>query len=223
MIRDCLSVLKFDLENEFKSLVSILSLALYIGTVIYLIYFLLNSSGAATNIEVKYWNSIFWIVVLFSVINILISHFSKYSENQRNYFYTIYSPQGFIMGKILFFLIYSILMSLIAYGIFTLWIGNPVLNFGRFIISIVLGASAFSTLLTMTTSISIFTKNQSLISALLGFPLAIPLISITANLCRESFSMSSSDNFVNNVLILTGYNLLLIALSIFLYPFIWRR
>ena len=183
----------------------------------------MNTQGALVKMEVKYWNVIFWIIVLFSTINQLIAQFSKENNQVYIYYYTLINPVCYILSKIIFHTIYSCFISLITFLIFCLWFGNPVENYSMILISIILGSSSFTILFTLTTAISKGLQNNAVLTSILGFPLAIPLITMVSKVSREAFFSTLSDNFMINCSILVAFNVLMLVLSVILYPYIWRE
>jgi heme exporter protein B len=217
------SILLLDFRREFKQRLSFLSIVLYVFAVTYLLYFLMNTQGALVKMEVKYWNVLFWVIVLFSTINQLIAQFSKEGNALYLYYYTVINPIHFILAKIIFHVIYACFIAILSFGIFCLWFGSPVENFATLFLSIILGTSSFAILFTLTTAISKGLKNNAVLTSILGFPLAIPLITMVAKLSREAFFTTQSDNFGINLSILIAFNVLMLVLSVILYPYIWRE
>jgi heme exporter protein B len=173
--------------------------------------------------EVKYWNVIFWIIILFTTINELIAQFSKESDGLYLYYYNVIHPAYFIIARLIFHSLYAVLISLLTYFIFSLWFGSPVENFSLILLSIVLGSSSFAILFTLTTALSKGLKNNAVLTSILGFPLCIPLITLVSRLSKEAFFSTTSDNFWINLIILIGFNLIMVVLSVILYPYIWRE
>lgn len=183
----------------------------------------MNTQGALVKMEIKYWNVIFWVIVLFSTINQLIAQFSKENNQIYLYYYTLINPVYFILSKIIFHTIYSCFIALITFFIFSIWFGSPVENYSMILLSIVLGSCSFAILFTLTTALSKGLQNNAVLTAILGFPLAIPLITMVSKVSREAFFTTQSDNFMINVSILIAFNVLMLVLSVILYPYIWRE
>lgn len=187
MLTSVFALLKYDFLREFRQRLSFLSILLYVFSITYLLYFLLNTQGALVKMEVKYWNVIFWIIILFTTINELISQFSKESDGLYLYYYTVIHPSHFIISRLIFHAVYAALISLLTYFIFSLWFGSPVENFSLILLSILLGSSSFAILFTLTTAISKGLKNNAVLTSILGFPLSIPLITLVSRLSKEAF------------------------------------
>jgi heme exporter protein B len=91
------------------------------------------------------------------------------------------------------------------------------------LVAILVSSISFSILFTLTTAISRGLQNNGILTAVLGFPLSIPLITLVARIAREAFFITPSDQFLINLSILLGFDLLLLALALILYPYIWRE
>lgn len=212
-----------ELSREFSNKSSIFSILLYILSISYLLYFLMNVQGALVQMEVKYWNILFWLIILFSSVNTIVLNFAKETRGIYLYYYTILSPEGFIISKIIYHILVSSILTLLTFIIFIIWFGNPIENSNLFIGVILLGSISFSILYTLMAAISFHTQNSTIIASILGFPMTIPIITYISKLCRESFSMTPSDNLWPNICILLGFNIIMILLSVILYPYIWRE
>lgn len=223
MVQTIFQLLRFDFQREFRQRLSFLSILLYVFAISYLLYFLLNTQGALVRLEVKYWNILFWLIILFTTINQLISQFSKENNAIYLYYYTLVHPIYFIFSKIIYHSIYGIFIALCTYLIFTIWFGNPVENYSLILLSIILGSCSFSILFTLTTALSKGLKNNAVLTSILGFPLSIPLITLVSRISKEAFFIESSDNFVINLSMLIGFDVIMLTLSLILYPYIWQE
>lgn len=210
-------------KQSFSKSTSVFSILLYLTSISYLVYFLMNIQGALVQLEVKYWNILFWVVILFTIISQIFINFSKDSSARYLYYFLLFRPESFILSKIAFHTSYGIFFSLFTFLFFNLWLGNPIENLNIFMLTITLSSTGFSIIYTLTTAISIATQKSTLLSSILGFPLSLPIIIYTSKLCRESFSQSPSDNLFQTFGILLGFNLLLIIMSLILFPYIWKE
>lgn len=212
-----------EFTREFSNKSSIFSILLYITSITYLLYFLLNVQGALVNFEVKYWNILYWLIILFSSLNTIVLNFTKETRGIYLYYYTLLSPEGFIISKIVYHILISTILSVLTFGIFLMWFGNPVVNTLLFLGVVILGSVSFSILYTLMSAISFHTQNSTIIASILGFPLTIPIITYITRLCRETFNTAVSDNIGSNFSILLGFNIIMILLSVILYPYIWKE
>lgn len=216
-------ILLYECRQELRRRLSILSIALYICSISYLLYFLLATQGATVEMEVKYWNVLFWVVILFTIIQNAISQFGSESDGIYLYYYTLIKPEDFILGKICYAILYAIVLNLITYLAFSIWFGSPVMNHIVFLMTMILCSISFSILFTLMAAISRGLQNQGVLTAILGFPLSIPLISLVAKLAREAYFIETSERLLSQIAMLVGFDILMLVLAVILYPFLWRE
>jgi heme exporter protein B len=91
-----------------------------------------------------------------------------------------------------------------------------------FIASILLGALGFSTTLTMVSGIASKAGNNSVLMAILSFPVIIPMLLMLMKVSKNAMDgldrASSSDEIVT----LLAINAIVVSLSYVLFPYLWR-
>lgn len=207
---------------EMRNKYAFWGVVLYIASSNYLIYYLLLSQNGIEDLKVKIWVSLYWLTMMFASINAVARSFNQESKAQQLYFYTIVNPRDLIISKMLYNFLFIAVLSLISLFFFILFLGNPIHNMGFFILTIITGATAYSFLFTMISGIAAKADNNGTLSAILGFPIVLPLIIYITKVSREAFSPSLSDDCWLNFGILVGFNILLFTLALILYPFVWR-
>jgi len=217
-----LLLLKHDIALELKKKSTLFSIFLYIFSSAYFIYFLMNTQGALVNLEVKVWNVLFWILLLFSTIQNIYKSTVGLTPSRYLYYYTLFSPEAYILSKMIFQSLFTIVISIVSFAVFAILFGNPIVNYSVFFLSIVLGSISFSIIYTLVISIAYHTSQSAILSSILGFPMTIPLVTFISRISKEAFFNQLSDHFVYNFSILMGFNIILIFLSVILYPYIWR-
>jgi heme exporter protein B len=188
-----------------------------------MIYYLLMTQGGLDDLQVKIWNAFFWVIILFSSVNAVLRSFQSESRNTTLYYYSLYSPTDFIIAKLLYNFIYIIVIGLLSLFVFTLFLGNPIVNLPQFMLVILLGAGAYASVFTILAGIATQANNSSILTSIMGLPIVLPLIIYIAKVSREAFSADLSDNYLINLGILIAFNIILILLSCILYPYIWRE
>ena len=102
-------------------------------------------------------------------------------------------------------------------------VSNPVINYPLFMLNVLLGGTGYSFLFTTMSAIASRAGNNATLMAVLGFPLVIPLIIFLTKLSATAITETSwTDAAIENLLLLTAFNLLLPALAFILFPYIWR-
>lgn len=171
--------------------------------------------------EGKVWVGLFWVIQLFICINAVAKSFLQESKGRMLYFYSIAGPAEFIMAKLLFNSLLMLIMSLLSLILFSLFLGNPIQKAGVFIGLVLLGGWSLSLVFTFLAAIAAKAQQNAAIMAILGFPLIIPQLLLLMKLSNKVLS----DLFtipLNTVLLLVALDLMVILLSVILFPFLWK-
>jgi heme exporter protein B len=195
-------------------------IGLYLFSLIFICY--LTFSLRQNSINEATWSALFWLAILFSVINSVAKSFIGEKKGISIYYYSVASPQAIILSKIIYNTILSLLLSLAGFLLFTLFIGNPVQDIPLFILTLILTSIGFSASLSLISGIAAKTNNSNILMAVLSFPVIIALllmaIKITKNVLDGLERSASQDELLN----LFAINCILTALAYILFPYIWR-
>lgn len=206
------------LELRRKSVIS--GIALYLLSLIFICYLTFSLRHNAINEAT--WSALFWLTILFSVINTVAKSFIGEKAGTSIYYYSIASPQVIILSKIVYNTILCFFLSVAAYILFQLFIDNPVENHGLFLLTLVLTSAGFSGSLTLISGIASRANNSSVLMAVLSFPILIGIllmaIRITKNVLDGIDPSASYDELLN----LLAINAILTTLAYLLFPYIWR-
>ena len=138
------------------------------------------------------------------------------------YFYSIAGARDFIIAKLFFNVILMLLMSLLSLAVFTLLLGNPLENGIAFVGITILGGVSLSLVFTFLAAIAAKAQQQAALMAIMGFPLIIPQLLLLMKVSTIAFSSVVQNGLWQMVLLLMGLDLLVIALTIILFPFLWK-
>lgn len=219
------SVLHFillELKLEFRLKFAFAALLMYVLSTVYLVYFSLEYQGVKESLMPTIWSIFFWLIILFTTVNTTFGSFSKDTDGKMLFYYNLLNPRVFIISKIIYNAIISLVLSLLTGIIFTVILGNPTQNFWIYLITLSVGTVAYSTLFSYISSTASKAGGNAVLAVVLGFPLAIPLLTIVVKLFSESLKAELSPNFDNNLIIALGFNFILLLLSVILFPYIWR-
>ena len=167
------------------------------------------------------WNALFWIILLFASINAVAKSFINETRGRLLYLYTLASPQAVIIAKIIYNSFLLCLLSILCLVVYMLFVGNIIQDFSLFLITLLLGSFGFSSLLTMVSAIASKTNNNFTLMAILSFPIIMPLLMVLIKLSRNAIDgLDLWDT--NSLLILMFLNVIIIASSYLLFPYLWR-
>jgi heme exporter protein B len=211
-----------ELKLEYRLKFALAALLMYVLSTVYLVYFSIEYQGMKEDLLPTIWSIFFWLIVLFTTVNATFRSFAKESEARMFFYYNLVSAPVFITAKILVNAFISLALSLITSIIFTAILGNPSQNFWVFFLALSVGTVGYSFLFTYVSAIAAKAGSNASLAVILGFPLALPLLTIIVKLFGEAFKPEIGTNFDNNLLIALGFNFLPFLLALILFPYIWR-
>jgi heme exporter protein B len=214
--RGILVLLKKDLLLEIRQQYTFYGILLYVASTIFVLYL------AMAQPEEKVWNGLFWMIQLFICVNAVAKSFLQESQGRMLYFYTVASARDFILSKLLFNVALMIVMSLVSLLLFLLLMGKPARNSLQFVGTVCLGGCSISLVFTFLAAIAARAKQNAAMMAIMGFPLIIPQVLLLMRISNTAFSTVYQAGLWQIVLLLVGLDILVIALALILFPFLWK-
>ena len=209
-----------ELRLELRRKAVISGIGLYMISLIFICYLTFNLKSNSLN--PASWAALFWLTVLFSVINSVAKSFIGEKRGLSLYYYSVASAQAIILSKIIYNAIFCLTLSFVAYLFFYFFLGSEISDHGLFFATLILTSIAFASSLTLISSIAAKTNNSNILMAVLSFPVMIGVlimaIRATLNILDNLEASSSYDELLN----LVAINSILTALAYILFPYIWR-
>jgi heme exporter protein B len=173
--------------------------------------------------DAETWNTLFWITQLFICINAVAKSFLQESRGRMLYYYTIASPTLFMLAKLSYNVLLMLAMNLINLFIYTALMGDPTFSYGLFVLVSLLGALGLSLVFTMLAAIASKAMQQASLMAILGFPIILPQLLLLIRLSKTAFSEVFRNGVpLQLILLLLALDLMIVLLSLILYPFLWK-
>jgi heme exporter protein B len=160
--------------------------------------------------------------MLFAAVNAVSKSFVQESIGRQLYYYCIASPQGIILSKILYNFILMGLLSALCLIVFVALMGNFITSYVLFIAALFLGSFGFASILTMIAAIASRTNNNFALMAILSFPIVLPLLLTLMKVTNSALNMGTWSANIQYVIALLLINVIVIALSYILFPYLWR-
>ncbi|MEI8111920.1 MAG: heme exporter protein CcmB [Chitinophagia bacterium] len=207
---------KKDLLLESRQQYTLYGILLYVASTIFVLYISIGEP------EESSWNGLFWIVLLFVCVNAVAKSFLQESRGRLLYFYSIAGAKDFILSKLLFNLFLMVCMSLLSLLLFTLLLGNPLEHFTIFILITCLGGGSISLVFTFLAAIAARAQQSTALMAVMGFPIIIPQILLLMKISAVAFSSVIQAGLWQMIALLLGLDLMVVALAVILFPFLWK-
>lgn len=212
-------LLKKDIQLELRNRSAFFSLILYLVGTVFICY--LSFHLKTTSISSITWNTLFWIIMLFISINAIGKSFTSESRSRQYYYYFACFPLAYVFSKMIFNCLIMLLLSFTTYffmsGVLNVQVGSTAI----FLLNILLGAIGFSSTLTLVAAIAAKSDN-TILMAILSFPVIIPMLLILIRISGAAIDGLAFSVIWNDILVLVAINIIVIAVTYLLFPYLWR-
>lgn len=215
-----LALLKKEFLLEWRMKATLQGMLLYVASTIFVCY--LSFKLKTGNIGVPTWNALFWIILLFVATMAISKSFQQESANRQFYYYFLCKPEEIIFSKIIYNAITVSVLGFVCLLFYSLVLGNPAEDLALFITNLLLGAIGFSSTLTLVSGITQKAGNNTTLMAILGFPIILPLLLMLIKVSRHAIDGLPWSDSQDELLVLGALNLVVLACSYILFPFLWR-
>ena len=209
-------LMKKELLLEWRSKYALNGVLLYVVSTIFVCFLSLVSVQPIT------WNALFWIIMLFASINAVSKSFLQESKGRQLYIYTIASPLALIISKTIYNVLLMMVLTVIALCFYMLVFGYVPEDLVLYIVATLLGSLSFSTIFTMVSAISSKAGNGGMLMAILSFPVIIPVLIILIKLTKNAIDGLDRSVSLDEIGLLLVINVLVMAVSLLLFPYLWR-
>ncbi len=217
MLKEISALIQKELLIEWRQRYALGGILLYVVATVFICYLSFKNI-----IEVNTWNALFWIIILFASINACAKSFLQESRGRMLYYYTLTSPQAFVLSKIIYNAILMLILSLICFAFYSLFMGNIVENLPLFLLIIVLGSIGISSLLSMMSAIASKANNNFTIMAILSFPIIMPILIVIIRLSQNAIDGTDFYYNLKYFSMLFSLDVIVIALAYLLFPYLWK-
>ncbi|MCW3086750.1 MAG: cytochrome biosis protein [Sediminibacterium sp.] len=205
-----------DFLLETRQQYTLYGILLYVASTIFVVYLSMGQPEEAV------WNGLFWVIQLFVCVNAVAKSFLQESRGRMLYFYSIAGAKDFVLAKLFFNTLLMLVMSLLSLVVFTVLLGNPLSNGLQFIFITCLGGMSLGLVFTFLAAIAAKAQQQSALIAIMGFPIIIPQLLLLMKISSSAFSPVIQAGWWQMVLLLGGLDVMVVALAVILFPFLWK-
>lgn len=224
VLKSTLALIRKDLLIEWRQKYALGGILLYVLATAYLIYIFLTQQSLGNRMDYRLWMILYWMTILFTAVNAIAKSFSQENRQRQLYYYTLVNPQAVILSKMIYNFFLMIILSMLCAVVFLLIIGNPVQYMGIFFLGILAGGSGFSFVLSMISAIASKAEQNATLMAILGFPVILPFILLLQKAVSKAFILGiDNTQLLKDFGVLFALDILLIALSLILFPYLWKE
>jgi heme exporter protein B len=215
-IKNIVNLLRKDLLLEVRQQYTFYGIILYVTATIFVLYLSMGQP------EGPVWKGLFWMIQLFICVNAVAKSFLQEGRGRLLYFYSIAGARDFILAKLLFNALLMIIMSGVSLALFLFMLGDPMGHEGYFVLITCLGGVSLSLVFTFLSALAARAQQGAALMAILGFPLVIPQLMLLNRISTIAFEDVLQGGLGWMLGIMAGLDLLLIALALILFPFLWK-
>lgn len=213
-----LPLIKKELLLEFRQKSTIGGVVLYVVGTIFV-----SALCFKGKLDKPTWNALFWVITLFTSVTISGKSFLKETGGQALFNFLHYSPAHFIVAKILYNMGFMLVLSFITFFFYAFFIKNEVENLGLFFLVLLLASTGLAAILSLMSAIASKASGNFAIMSILSFPVLMPLILVVIRVSKQAVDgIEWAGVGLNFIGILMALNVLTIALSFLLFPYLWR-
>ncbi|WP_235295694.1 heme exporter protein CcmB [Portibacter marinus] len=205
-----------DLNIELRQRYILTSILLYVVSTVFIISKILQT------VSPMLWNAIFWVVFIFTAVSAMMKSFTQEMSDRSLYYYYLVGPIEIILAKFIYNFFSLMAMGLLLSVSFIIFINNPIDNYFYFFLGVTLGALGIGVIFTLVSSIASSGGNSATLMSVLAIPLVLPVILFNLQITGTALNILQDTAIVNNISLLLAIIGILIGVSLFLFPQIWR-
>ncbi|SKB53614.1 heme exporter protein CcmB [Dyadobacter psychrophilus] len=205
---------------EWRQKYALSGMLLYVISTVFVCY--LSFNLRRNQLTPIVWNTLFWIIILFTAVNAIAKSFSQERYGRLLYYYSLCSPQSIIISKIIYNSLIMLLLSGMGFVFYSFVMGNAIGDMGLFILCLFLAAIGFASVLTLVAGIASKADNSATLMAVLSFPIILPMLLMTIKLAKNAMDGLDWSVSTDEISTLLSIDLIVITLSYLLFPYLWR-
>ncbi|GHB61206.1 heme exporter protein CcmB [Persicitalea jodogahamensis] len=209
-----------EITLEWRQRYALSGMLLYVVSTVFVCYLSFNLKR--NELTPIVWNTVFWIILLFTAVNAIAKSFIQERHSRLLYYYTLANPQAVIISKIIYNSLLMLVLAGIGFGFYVFVMGNPVADLTLYIAGIALGSIGFASVLTLVAGIASKAENSSMLMAVLSFPMILPMLLMNIRLAKNALDGLDRSVSLDEISTLLAIDLIVIALSYLLFPYLWR-
>lgn len=216
--KEVAALIRMELSMEWRTLHSLGGILVYLVSSVFILYttFLFISDPVV-------WNALLWIIILFISVNATAKSFLQEPEGRWLFMYQLCGPRALILGRTLYHAALLLILSFTIYGLFSFLLGNPVKDIGIYLLILFLGSFGFAAVFTLMSAIASRAGQNATLMAILGFPVVLPLLVTVLKLSSACLDGSLAGPQLSVISVLVLLDLLILSLSLVLFPYLWTE
>lgn len=168
------------------------------------------------------WLSVYWLLLTFTTFNSVAKAFVTEPVGRMLFYGTMVSAEALILSKLLYHMALAVGVSLLAWLLFGLIFQVPVQDIFLFLVIQSIAVAGFAAVITMSAGIAYKAGGNFTLSAVLSFPVLLPMIIMAVKASRAALDGLDRSVSWDEVLVLLALNVITVTVSYLLFPYLWK-
>ncbi len=217
--RRALIIFGKDIKSEFRTRYVLNALLMFVLVTISIIRFAVGDE----KIDDEILTGLLWIAVFFSASGGLSRTFVKEEEKETTSALKLSSyPAEVIGGKLIFNLALSFALNIFILILFVGIMDYDIKNTGAFLLIMILGNFGLVSASTIISAIISKANSKGTLYPVLSFPILLPLLITVINATKLACSGVELKYLTGDMQILISYDVVVTAVSLMLFKFVWE-
>lgn len=217
-MRNLGTILLKEFKSDFKNPYALAGAALFMFSTLFVCYITIKRIQSPA-----IWVAVYWIIVLFTAFNAIAKSFANETRGRMIYLYTLVSPASFIAAKTIYHSVLMVFMSSVAVVIYTGLFSIEIGDIGVFAVAVMLGSTGLSVSLSLLSTMASKAGNNLTLLSILGLPVLLPILLVSTTLMKNAIDGIDLSVQLKYLFVLLGLNVVSFALSVVLFPYLWRE
>jgi len=213
------AVLVKDIRTELRTRYSLNALFMFAFTTLVVVSFSLRQAA----LKVDILAALYWIIIFFASMSALAGVFIKEEDTKTAQTLKLYAkPSVIYTGKLVYNIILLLLLCLLVTPLFVILMDVSVPDPLPFVVVILLGAIGLAGATTLIGAIVAKANVRGALFAVLSFPILLPLLVAAIGGTNAVLSGDGWIGAENDIKLLIAYAVIMIAISVVLFDFVWN-
>ncbi len=215
MLNSIITLLKYNINVEYRRYAQLGGVVLFSWIVCYLIY------RVHPGMDVMEFGYVYWIFLMILCVNICLRIESHHGSAEHLFLYQHSEPNNVLVAKIVFNAMYIFILGFLFYIFFIIYFSSAIIFHLEFLLVLIVGSISLSASMSFVSAINSYAGGQNTLLSILALPLLIPVILILKSLTDEIFLNENIEYL--KYLTLISISFITGALSLILFPFVWKE
>ncbi len=195
---------------------SLLASLLYLVTITFVIFKVFGDIQGPTRI------GIYWVLLLFTAVNIVSGCFGTNASKRKLYHYQLYDSLEIYLAKLITNFSKVFIAGLVLIVLFRVFSDTGLKDPVLFLKTLVLSTLGLVAGMTFISSLTIYSSNQGSLLSILALPLLIPVLMIGMKVSLVSENMFFDTAVDSNLLMLLGIDIIMLVMGMVFISITWK-